>query len=127
MKRILVAEDSPRIRETITRYLREAGFDTLVATTGLEALRIVRDERPDVILLDGLLPQLHGFELARLVRAVDPGYHPAIVLVSGIYTNHSDRADACRRYGITHFVSKPFTREQLLEAVDQAARQIRAA
>lgn len=127
MKMVLIAEDNDRIRETIAGYLRDAGYTPLLASTGLDALKLARELRPEVILLDGLLPQLHGFELARLVRSIDPDYQPAMVLVSGVYTTNSFRRDARLRYGIAAFVSKPFTRDQLLASIEEACRERDAA
>src|SRR5688500_7829695 len=67
--RLLVVEDESSIRELLAASLRFAGFQVDTAATGAEALRLVERERPDLMLLDVMLPDRDGFEVVRWLRA----------------------------------------------------------
>jgi two-component system, OmpR family, response regulator len=69
--RLLVVEDEPTILELLSGSLRFAGFDVLTAASGREALRAAAAVRPDLILLDVMLPDGDGFDVIRAVRAGD--------------------------------------------------------
>lgn len=115
--RALVVEDDRRTRELLASYMRDLGYEVFSAGCGFEALRIVADERPGCIVVDGLLPKMHGFELARLVRAIDARYQPRIVMLTAIYKNVRYRNDAKLKYGIDAYLVKPVTKEILAEVL----------
>lgn len=96
------------------RVLRDAGYDVVVASDGLKALSIVDEQAPfDVFVLDILMPQMRGDELARRLRSADPD---AKVLY---FTGHSDRLFEDRKalWENEAFIEKPVTVKGLLEAV----------
>jgi CheY-like chemotaxis protein len=118
----LVAEDSSKQRDDLIADLAAMGIIAVGAKSGLEALKLVTEQRPALILLDGLLPEMHGFEVARAVRALDRDYHPRIVIITGIYKSTQYQNDAQLRYGINDYLIKPVKKEALREIV----RQMRA-
>jgi two-component system phosphate regulon response regulator PhoB len=118
----LVAEDSSKQRDDLIADLAAMGVNAVGAKSGLEALKLVTEQRPDLILLDGLLPEMHGFEVARAVRALDRDYHPRIVIITAIYKSTQYQNDAQLRYGINDYLIKPVKKESLREIV----RQMRA-
>jgi CheY-like chemotaxis protein len=67
--RILVVDDEPAVRESLKRSLRFEGYEVVVATDGAEALERVRDDRPDPLALDVLMPRVDGLETCRRLRA----------------------------------------------------------
>jgi two-component system, OmpR family, response regulator MprA len=67
--RILVVDDEPAVRESLKRSLRFEGYEVVVATDGAEALERVRDDRPDALALDVLMPRVDGLETCRRLRA----------------------------------------------------------
>src|SRR5205807_4175831 len=69
--KVLVVDDEPTIGEVVGRYLERAGYDTQVAATGQEALKRAAAERPDVVVLDLMLPDLDGLEVMRRLRQQD--------------------------------------------------------
>lgn len=105
--RVLIVEDQRQMRETLVRQVETFGSTAFQASTAYEALRIAGEERPDVLLIDALLPQMHGFELARFVRALDSDYRPRIVIVTSIYKKVHYRNEAKLKYGIDHYLIKP--------------------
>src|SRR5690554_2330709 len=69
-KTILVVEDEPDIQELIVYHLAKEGFKTLCAASGKEALQIIRQQKPDLVLLDLMLPEVSGMEVLKTVRYV---------------------------------------------------------
>jgi len=68
MSKILVVEDDPNILESVKYNLQKDGYDTLTAVDGAQALEIARSGKPDLIILDILLPQMNGLEVCRILR-----------------------------------------------------------
>lgn len=118
---VLVVEDQDRQSAALIETLRAAGIEPLWARDGHQAIRITAIERPSVIFLDGLLPGMHGFEVARFIRHIDSSYHPYIVMLTGIYKNVTYRNDAILRYGIDEYVIKPIAAAKVLEIFETVA------
>ena len=103
VRSVLVADDDDRLREAIRDYAASAGFETWEATNGLEALWIVKHHRPNVVLLDLVMPRLDGFQAAQHIRKFDSSIR--IVIVTG------NRSEATRRRVLAlgyALVVKPF-------------------
>ena len=83
MTRVLVIDDEPVVRTLLQRNLEFAGFDVLTAEDGSRGLATVRDEAPDVVVLDLMMPHIDGFEVLRQLQADgSPGAPPVIVLTA---------------------------------------------
>lgn len=117
IQRVLIVEDQRQMRETLVRQVAGFGSATFEASTAYEALKVTQEERPDVILIDALLPQMHGFELARFIRALDPSYSPRLVIVTSIYKKVIYRNEAKLKYGIDHYLIKPVEQAALAEVL----------
>jgi len=70
--KVLIVDDEPTLLETVEMRMRRDGYTTFTATTAEEALNLFRRVRPDVILLDIMLPKRSGFDLCRLLRKESP-------------------------------------------------------
>lgn len=115
--RVLLVEDERKTRERICGELEELDCDVFTASSSYEAIRLVTEHRPDVVICDGLLPQMHGFELARYIRHFDTEYRPRIVLMTAIYKHIRYRNEARLKYGIDAYLIKPVTRKDLQEVL----------
>ena len=115
--RVLVAEDEKKTRAMLAEMLRELGCETVEAASGYEAVKLIQEHRPEVLMLDGLLPEMHGFEIARFVRSMAPQYHPKIVIVTAVYKTQKYRSEARLQFGVDHYLIKPVTKEAVAEAV----------
>lgn len=122
--RVLVAEDSERQYTEVLALLRQCGIEPIRATNGLEAIRLAVSERPDVIVLDGLLPGMHGFEVARFIRQLDTAYRPYIALLTAIYKNVRYRNEATLTYGIDEYAIKPVSAATLSAILKRAGWQM---
>src|SRR5262245_24831934 len=81
-RRVLVVDDEPTIAEVVARYLDRAGYDTATTGDGLEALRLAAEHRPDLIVLDVMLPGLGGIEVLRQLGAAGGPRTPVILLTA---------------------------------------------
>lgn len=115
-QRVLVVDDDRRARKAVTEIIEETGAEVLTAKNGFEAIGIAHARRPDVVVLDGLLPQMHGFEVARFIRTI-AGYRPVIILITAIYKGNHYEDEARVKYGIDHYLTKPVSASALLEVL----------
>lgn len=110
---VLIVEDERKMRGRLVDQVRRFGLEPFQASTGFEAIRAVGEKRPDLILLDGLLPNMHGFEVSRVIRRIDSSYRARVVLMTSIYKNVRYQNDARLRYGIDEYVIKPLADDTL--------------
>src|SRR5437868_3043526 len=115
--RVLIAEDEKKTRAILVEMVQSMGCETLEAGTGYEAVKVVQESKPDVLLLDGLLPEMHGFEVARFVRSMAPEYKPRIVIISAVYKSQRYQSDAKLQFGVDHYLVKPVKKEDVAAAV----------
>jgi DNA-binding response OmpR family regulator len=104
---VLIVEDERKLRWSLIDSFRSLGISALTASGGYEAIRIAGESRPDLILVDGLLPEMHGFEIARFIRRIDIDYHPRIALMTAIYKHTRYQNEAKLKYGIDDYIIKP--------------------
>jgi two-component system alkaline phosphatase synthesis response regulator PhoP len=112
MQTILVVEDELPIAELIAVILGHAGYQTLVAGNGQEAVTCLDAGRPDLILSDIMMPIMDGRELCKRLHAHPEHSSIPVVLMSAAYS--SVNLDGCKHAG---FLRKPFGAEELLQAV----------
>jgi DNA-binding response OmpR family regulator len=115
---VLVVDDEPTIGEVVSTYLERAGYETRVAADGYEALEAVAQSRPDLIVLDLMLPGLDGLEVMRRVR----DRSTAIILLTA-KGEESDRVIGLR-LGADDYVVKPFSPAELVARVDAVLRRV---
>jgi DNA-binding response OmpR family regulator len=109
----LIVDDDRLVRARLNEYLGSNGFQTLESKTAYEAIQAAAQYRPQVILLDGLLPQMHGFEVARMINALDVTYKPRIIMMTAIYKHIRYRNEARLKYGIANYLVKPIHLNEL--------------
>jgi CheY-like chemotaxis protein len=119
-KKVLVVDDEDDIRRLLRRVLVEKGYRVVEASRGSEALQAVRDEAPDVILLDAMLPEIHGFDIVRRIRGSQKYGHIPIVMVSAVYRGWRFAEDLKEAYGVAAFLEKPFKIGDVVAAVERA-------
>ena len=118
--KVLVVDDEDDIRKLLKRVLSQKGYVVVEASKGLEALQKVRDEQPDVILLDAMLPEVHGFDICRRIKGSRRYGHIPIVMVSAIYRGWRVAEDLKTSYGVDAFLEKPFKVADVLLHVERA-------
>jgi DNA-binding response OmpR family regulator len=118
---VLVVDDEPAIGDVVSRYLERAGYETTVAATGHDALGSAEATRPDVVVLDLMLPDIDGLEVMRRLRR-DDHRRGAIILLTA-RGEESDRVVGLR-LGADDYVVKPFSPAELVARVDALLRRI---
>lgn len=113
--RIVIAEDEPNIVTSLEFLLKQAGHDVSVAHDGETALRLTREVRPDLIVLDLMLPLINGFEVCHRIRE-DPALRDTKVLVLTARGRQSEIARGLEA-GADGYMTKPFATRDLLTAV----------
>jgi DNA-binding response OmpR family regulator len=116
--RIVVVDDEPAIRLLVQRALQHKGYQVETAADGQEALDLVRARPPDLLLLDAMLPKVHGFEVARKVRSDPTTRQVLIVIMTAVYRGWRFAQDARESYGAEDYVEKPFRVDDLLRRVE---------
>ncbi len=119
-KTILVVDDEPDIRSMLTRLLRSRGYHVLEAERGMQALRVVKEHTLDLIVLDAMLPEVHGFDIARRIKGSRRYGHIPIIMVSAVYRGWRYAEDLKASYGVDVFIEKPFRIADVLRAVEQS-------
>jgi CheY-like chemotaxis protein len=117
---VLIVEDEPSIREVIRDVLEDRGFRVMASTNGAEALRMLDSVRPDVVVLDLLMPVMHGWTFMESYVEKTGGQPIPIVVVSV----NPALPRSFNRFGVRQVVAKPFDVDALLDAVDQALAEI---
>ena len=121
MPTILLIEDEATVRETLALNLRAEGYQVLSAADGVEGLQLAREQNPDLILLDLMLPELDGLSLCRLLRR-DSSVPIIMVTARG---TEMDRITGLET-GADDYVVKPFSLGELLARVRANLRRARA-
>ena len=115
--RVMVIDDSKTIRRTAETLLSKEGFTVLTAVDGFEALGKIADYQPDLIFLDIMMPRLDGYQTCALIKHHRVFRKTPVVMLSsrdGLF----DRARG-RVVGSDHYITKPFTKEDLLTVIAQ--------
>jgi two-component system phosphate regulon response regulator PhoB len=123
--KVLVIEDEDDIRNLVVLNLRRAGFDVYSAGDGTSGMRMLREHRPPVLLLDLMLPDMSGQEICALLRQ-DPEIKDTFVIMVTALTEEQDRI-AGFKVGADDYVTKPFSVKELVLRVQVAARRAQAA
>ena len=117
---VLVVDDEPVIRRMMHDALAQRGYDVMVASGGAEAFRLVKTRDPDAILLDAMLPDVHGFDICKRLKASKRYKHIPIIMVTAMYKGWRMAADLKEAYGVHAHVEKPFDIHNLVRILEQA-------
>ena len=110
--KLLIVDDEKEIRDSLARRYKLKGYNTLTAEDGLEALKILSEEKINILISDIMMPRMNGVQLMKAIRQEYPMLK--VVMITGYVT--LDNALACYRYGAYNVVFKPF--EDLKELDD---------
>jgi len=114
-KKILVVEDEPDIAEGLDARLGLADYDVIIAPDGKSGVEKARAEKPDLVVLDIMLPKIDGFEVCRIIKSEAGTKHIPVLMLTSL----SMMGDVERAFdvGANDYLSKPFTNERLLAKV----------
>jgi len=114
-KQILIVDDSPTELKLIASSFTGAGYDIITAGDGEEAVQKAMAEKPDVIVLDVIMPKMNGFQACRKIKSTPEIQHIPIIIL----TSKKEKSDEFwgKKQGADKYLTKPFESEELLEAV----------
>ena len=121
MNTILVVDDEAIVLEVVSDYLRKEGFTVVTAADGEEALLRFQESRPDLILLDLMLPRIDGIEVCRRIRSTS---NVPIIMVTT--EAEKSRVIEAIKAGVNNYVVKPFTGDTLQEKINQTLSKTEA-
>lgn len=118
-KKILIIEDEPNIRELVIYNLKTNGYDGISAEDGIMGITMVHREKPDLILLDIMLPEKNGFEICKELR--DEGNNTPIIMMTA-KTEESDKVTGLE-CGADDYISKPFGIREMMARIKAVLRR----
>jgi DNA-binding response OmpR family regulator len=113
--RILVVDDEPDVSSLLTLLLKSKGYEVITAMDGQEALEKARKEKPNLILLDIMLPRLDGYKVARMLKFDENFSHIPIVMLTAKIQEKDKKIGL--EMGADDYVTKPFDTVNLLEKI----------
>lgn len=115
MKKILFIEDEPDMVAIMEPRLRNAGFKMLSAPNGIQGLRAAVDEKPDLILLDILMPHMDGYEACERLKKDPQTKDIPVIVVTAVESKSLE--DNCKFVGADDFIRKPYDPEELIAKI----------
>ncbi|MDH7517588.1 MAG: response regulator [Candidatus Thermoplasmatota archaeon] len=112
MKTILVVDDEPDVRDTIRIILEKKGYRVITAIDGEDCLSILREEKPDLILLDIMMPGIPVRDVIKEIKNIK------IAFLSVVRSSEAEKQDLLNQENIVDFIQKPFDVEDLIKRVD---------
>jgi DNA-binding response OmpR family regulator len=109
----------------LRKVFEARGYQVVEADRGTLALQLVKQENPDLIVLDAMLPEVHGFDIARRIRNSSRYGHIPIVMVSAVYRGWRFAEDAKSSYGVDAYLEKPFKLPVMIETVERCLTEKR--
>jgi chemosensory pili system protein ChpA (sensor histidine kinase/response regulator) len=120
---IMVVDDSVTVRKVTSRFLTREGFIVETARDGAEALRMVHDHAPDLMLVDVEMPRMDGFELLGTLRSSEKFENlPIVLITSRTGEKHKQRGLSL---GANNYFGKPYREDQLLEEIKRLLKEVK--
>ncbi len=113
---ILIAEDEPDTARLLEFHLRRRGYNTAIAPDGLSAMNTVFEKRPVLIILDLMLPLMHGFEVCRLIKSSPAASSIPVIMVTAMASTENKLEGF--KQGADDYLTKPFVISELIARVD---------
>lgn len=116
-RKILLADDDSTFRKILGDILTRAGYDVILAEDGEKALEKATSENPAVVITDGLMPKLHGFEVSKAIKELYP--ETKIIMLTAIYTSPNSRREAHSKFFVDELITKPCQISDLLSKIEK--------
>jgi len=118
MHTVLAADGDEAILRSMQDILQARKYRVVTSRTGREALAKVRESMPDLVILDGMLPEVHGFEICRQLKSSERFRHIPVIMISAVHTGWRFAADVKEKYGADDYMEKPFEAAELTRRVE---------
>jgi len=114
---ILIVDYDPRSLERLRRPLEAAGYRVEIAKDGPDGIEQFDLLRPDLTLIEAMLPKIHGFDVCKEIKRTPHGQKTPVVIITSVYRGRRYRSQAMHQYGSDGYLGKPIADEDLLAAV----------
>ncbi len=120
---IMVVEDDPELRRMLMSFFEKIGMQVQTAADGIEAIRSLKAKLPDALVLDAMLPGIHGFDICYRIKHSEATRHVPVVMISAVYRGWRYADDVRRLYGADHFLEKPLRLDELKHVLEKLLHQ----
>ena len=117
LRTALIADDSRVFRVVTAEVLRERGLQVFEAADGRQALELLLAHRPELAIIDALMPLLSGFELLAKLREAAPDYRPVTFIVTAVFKSRRWETEARQQYQVDESLEKPIEPEAMIDAI----------
>ena len=117
-KKILIVDYEPSSLEKLSKILSNLKVQIIQANDGAEAYNLFKEEKPDLVILEAILPKLHGFDLTKKIVQESKGAVPVIIL-TGLYKGPQYKHEAMTNLGAAEYLEKPVNPEVLMDIVNR--------
>jgi DNA-binding response OmpR family regulator len=115
-KKLLIVDYDARTLDALVELFKPYRFQISRASDGVTAYEKFRLESPDLVILEAILPKLHGFDLTRRIQQESKGQVP-VIIVTGLYRGPQYKHEALATYGAADFIEKPYNEDYLVQTV----------
>jgi two-component system, OmpR family, alkaline phosphatase synthesis response regulator PhoP len=114
---LLIIDDEEDLSLMLSFRLRNTGFDTIIANNGNKGIELAKENKPDIILLDIMMPEIDGFEVSKRLKSDAVTRGIPIVIFSAL--GHNNTKESLEKLGIAGFIEKPFEPELLISKINE--------
>ena len=116
--KVLIVDDDKDILNMLEVFLKDKDFDIITSGDGEDAYKIVMEEKPDLAIVDGLIPGIHGFELCKKIKEDKTlKKPPKIIIMSSVYKGTKYKHNVLKTYLADDYLDKPIKKEELLSKI----------
>jgi len=115
-KKILIVDYDTKSIDSLSKLFEANKIEVITAADGVEAYEKFKADEPDLVLLEAMLPRMHGFDLAQKITHDTKGRVP-VIIVTAVYKGHQYRNEALRTFGVSDYFEKPYDQDKLLNRV----------
>lgn len=117
LPKVLIVDYEPKALKTLSDLLSQSGYLVDIAKDGIAALAAFKENQPDIVLLEAMIPKKHGFEVCQEIKKSPQGKDTPVIIMTAVYKGRKHRTQAMHVHGCDEYVEKPFTPESILEMV----------
>lgn len=119
--KVLIVDDSRTVRSVLAKMLRQSGYDVLEAEDGSKGIEMATKQRPDLIFMDVIMPQINGFQATRRIKREQITKNIPIIMMTG--NKESAESFWTKKIGATSYLTKPFSRQEIFAQVESVLYQ----
>ncbi len=120
-KKVLIVDYDTQSLDALTRLIKSPLVQVITATDGQSGYEKFRSEKPDLVILEAILPKVHGFDLTKKISQESAGQVP-VVIVTGLYKGPQYRHEAIVTFGASDYFEKPVDPDRFIDAIRQLVR-----